>query len=55
MIENLQRLREVLEEISAWSLESRRWYIAEIEKAFDEASAEQIRQGLIALWKEKKQ
>lgn len=53
MINDPQQLRTVLEEISEWSLEDRRWYIAEIQKAFGPKSAEQIKQGLIDLWKRK--
>lgn len=53
MIIDLLRLREVIEEIAEWNLQDRRWYIAEMEKAFGTASAEQIRNGLTQFWKER--
>ncbi|WP_229011563.1 DUF7696 family protein [Paraburkholderia gardini] len=53
MIADPTRLREVIEEIARWSLQARRSYIGEIQKAFGEAAAEQIKQGLAALWSER--
>lgn len=48
-----KELAEVLAEISEWSLQQRRDYIASIEAAFGKEAADQIRQGLKALWKQK--
>lgn len=53
MIYSRRRLREVLEEISEWSLERRRQYLADIEKAFDAKSAQQLKDGLMEMWKRK--
>jgi hypothetical protein len=54
MIYSRRRLREVLEEIAEWSLERRRQFIADIEKAFDAKSAQQLKDGLVELWRERK-
>ena len=54
MIHDPTRLREVIEEISVWSLQARREYIASMEKAFGPKSAQQLRDGLTELWKERK-
>jgi hypothetical protein len=53
MINDPQKLREVLEEIAEWTLDERRWYIAETEKAFGAASAQQLKDGLVAMWRNK--
>jgi hypothetical protein len=53
MIHDPARLREVIEEISAWSLQARREYIASMEKAFGPKSAQQLRDGLMELWRRK--
>ncbi|WP_445376118.1 DUF7696 family protein [Paraburkholderia phenoliruptrix] len=53
MINDPQRLREVIEEISEWPLDRRRRYIASIGQAFGEAAAQQIRDGLTRLWAER--
>jgi len=53
VIYSRRRLREVLDEISEWSLERRRQFITDIEKAFDAKSAQQLKDGLIDLWKRK--
>lgn len=54
MIHDPQRLREVIDEISEWPLDRRRRYIASIGQAFGEAAAQQIRDGLKALWEKRK-
>lgn len=54
MIADPARLREVLEEISDWPLERRRAYIEEIEAAFGQEAASQIKEALQALWTERK-
>lgn len=54
MIHDPIRLQEVIDEIVDWTIEKRRAYIASIEKAFGPAASEQIKQGLTALWQERK-
>jgi hypothetical protein len=53
MIDDRTRLAEVLEEISAWDLSARRQYLTDIEKAFGAASAQQLKDGLVAMWRSK--
>jgi hypothetical protein len=48
-----KELSEVIAEISEWPLQQRRDYIAAIETAFGKDSAQQIRDGLTALWQAK--
>jgi len=47
------QLAEVLEEIAGWSLEERRAYIANLAMTNAE-EAEQVKQGLLALWENRK-
>lgn len=54
MITDAVRLREVIEEIARWSLQARRSYIGEIQKAFGEAAAEQLKDGLRQMWEQRK-
>jgi hypothetical protein len=54
LIHNPMRLHEVIDEISEWPLDRRRQYIASIGQAFGEAEAQQIRDGLKALWEKRK-
>jgi hypothetical protein len=54
MIRDPVRLQEVIGEISEWPLDRRRQYIASIGQAFGEAAAQQIRDGLKALWENRK-
>lgn len=55
MIHDPQRLREVIEEIADWPTKQQRIeYIASIGQAFGEAAAQQIRDGLTALWEKRK-
>jgi hypothetical protein len=44
----------VIDEISEWPLDRRRQYIASIGQAFGETAAQQIRDGLKALWENRK-
>lgn len=55
MIRDAQRLAEVLTEISQWTLPERRQYLADIELAFGAEAGKQLRDGLTAMWQEKKQ
>ncbi len=55
MITNPARLVEVLTKISQWTLPERRQYLADVEKAFGAAAGKQLRDGLTAMWQEKKQ
>lgn len=48
-----KELAEVLEEIAERDLQYRRDFIASIERAFGKESAQQIRDGLTALWQAK--
>lgn len=50
MIYDEQRLSELLDEISLWTLQQRREYIASIEAAFGKEDADQIRDGLTQRW-----
>jgi hypothetical protein len=50
MIDDKAQFESVIQEIADWTLERRRCYIAEIEKAFGQESAQQIKDGLIAYW-----
>ena len=55
MIHDPQRLREVIEEISEWPTKQHRIdYIRDLGKAFGPAAAQQIRDGLKALWENRK-
>jgi hypothetical protein len=54
MINDLQRLTELVEEVSEKPLEWRRRYLKDMETAFGEAAAQQIRDGLTRLWAERK-
>lgn len=49
----MNRLNEVIDEISAWTLQQRRAYIASLEKAYGPAAAQQIRDALTARWQTK--
>lgn len=54
MIHDKAQFESVIQEIADWPLERRRWYIAEIEKAFDKESAQQIKEGLMTYWEAKR-
>jgi len=54
MINDPQRLTELVEEVSEKPLEWRRQYLKDMETAFGEAAAQQIRDGLKALWENRK-
>jgi hypothetical protein len=54
MIHDLDQLRSVIEEISAWSLEQRRAYLANIRTVFGVEAEQQIKDALTAHWKERK-
>jgi hypothetical protein len=53
MIEDAEKLRELVEELATLSLEQRRSYIAEIERTEGAAAAEQIKQALTAHWQKR--
>jgi hypothetical protein len=53
MIHDLDQLRSVIEEISAWSLEQRRAYLANIRTVFGEAAENQLKDALKAHWAER--
>ncbi|MEX3914849.1 hypothetical protein AB4Y43_01195 [Paraburkholderia sp. BR10872] len=50
MIHDPARLAEVIDEIIDWTLEQRRSYIANLERAFGPAAAQQIRDALTERW-----
>lgn len=47
------RLNEVIDEIEGWSLQERRSYIANLERAFGPAAAQQIRDALTERWQKR--
>lgn len=53
MIHDKEQLASVIEEIADWDLQKRRDYLANIETAYGPESAQQLKDGLIARWKEK--
>lgn len=53
MIYDPKRLAEVAEEISDWTLDQRRQYIAEMEKAFGPEAADQIKTALAEHWRKR--
>jgi hypothetical protein len=54
MINDLQRLTELVEEVSEKPLEWRRRYLKDMETAFGEAASEQIKAALMAAWAKRK-
>jgi len=53
MIGDMNRLNEVIDEISAWTLQQRRAYIDAMEKAFGPAAAQQIKDALTKRWQKR--
>jgi hypothetical protein len=50
MIHDSTRLHEVIEEISQWTLQQRRQYLVDMERAFGPAAAQQLKDALQTQW-----
>lgn len=53
LIHDAVQFASVIGEISEWDLQKRRAYISEMEIAFGLAAAQQLKDGLTELWKNK--
>lgn len=54
MIRDPKRLQEVIEEITEWTLQRRREYLADVRKAFGEAAERQLKDGLTGFWNDRR-